>query len=125
MDNAQPGLGPLESTVLDILWDSGDAMSVRDVVEALEDRKPAYTTISTVLENLRRKGWVARERIGRLWFYRPSRDRASHAAGLMHGALTDSDDAHATLLRFVDGMNREDVDVLRALLTDVPRDESP
>lgn len=123
MEEARPGLGPLESAVLDALWKTGGRMSVRQVVEALEDRDPAYTTISTVLENLRRKGWVDRERIGRLWFYHPLRDRASHAARIMHGALTGSGSPRATLLRFVGDMAPEDIDVLRALLADTPREE--
>lgn len=118
------GLGPLEAAVLDLLWDAGDGeMSVRQVVDALPGRTPAYTTISTVLENLRRKGWVDRWRTGRVWFYRPLRDRAGYAARRMHGALTDSGDPRATLLRFVDEMSPEDVDVLRSLLAEAPRED--
>lgn len=126
MSEPRTGLGPLESTVLDALWASDDPMSVRDVIGSLEDsleRKPAYTTIATVLENLRRKGWVDREQIGRLWFYRPLHDRAAYAAQRMHGALTDSGNPHAALLRFVDDMSPADIDVLRGLLADVPRDD--
>ncbi|WP_017558575.1 BlaI/MecI/CopY family transcriptional regulator [Nocardiopsis baichengensis] len=117
------GLGPLEAAVLDLLWDTDEEMSVRQAVEALPGRTPAYTTISTVLENLRRKGWVDRRRTGRVWFYRPLRDRSVYAARRMHGALTDSGDPRTTLLRFVDEMSPEDVDVLRSLLADVPREE--
>lgn len=125
MNEARPGLGSLESAVLDVLWSSSADMSVRQVVEALSDRGPAYTTVSTVLENLRRKQWVEREQLGRLWFYRPLRDRAAYAAQRMHGALTDSDDPRATLLRFVDDMASDDVDMLRSLLADVPREDEP
>ncbi|GAA1071488.1 BlaI/MecI/CopY family transcriptional regulator [Nocardiopsis composta] len=122
MEETGPGLGPLEAAVLDVLWDAGEEVSVRRVVDALPGRTPAYTTISTVLENLRRKGWVDRRRTGRVWFYRPLRDRASYAARRMHGALTDSGDSRAALLRFVDEMSPEEVDVLRSLLADVPRE---
>lgn len=119
------GLGPLEAAVLEVLWDATAPMSVRQVVDALGDRDPAYTTIATVLENLRRKQRVERDRVGRLWYYRAVSNRAAHAAEVMHGALSASDDAHDTLLRFVDEMAPEEVDVLRNLLSDVPRDESP
>ena len=125
MSGSAPGLGPLEAEVVEALWAEGSPMSVREVVEALPARDPAYTTIATVLENLRRKGWVERERIGRLWFYRPLRDRASHAADRMHGALDDSGDSHTALLRFVDRMDPDDLDVLRHLLSDIPRREDP
>ena len=86
-------------------------MSVREVVEGLADRRPASTTVSTVLENLRRKEWVDREQVGRLRFCRPPRDRAAHAAGIISGALADSGDPHATPLRFVEEMSAEGVDV--------------
>ncbi|MGW5875296.1 BlaI/MecI/CopY family transcriptional regulator [Nocardiopsis terrae] len=125
MSNTASGLGSLESAVMAVLWAAGRPVSVREVVEGLADREPAYTTISTVLENLRRKGWVDRERTGRLWFYRALRDRASHAADRMHGALDDSGDPRVALLRFVDRMDPDDLDVLRGLLADVPRTEDP
>lgn len=111
--------------MLEALWETEGAKSVREVITALPDRDPAYTTISTVLENLRRKGWVDREQVGRLWFYHALHERTDYAARLMHGALTDSGDAHATLLRFVDDMAEQDADTLRALLADVPREDQP
>ena len=123
MSSTVSGLGSLESAVMGVLWAAGKPMSVREVVEALPGRDPAYTTISTVLENLRRKDWADRERVGRLWFYRALRDRASHAADRMHGALDDSGNSQEVLLRFVDGMEPEDLDVLRGLLADIPRRE--
>lgn len=125
MSNTVPGLGALESAVMEVLWTAGRPTSVREVVEGLADREPAYTTISTVLENLRRKDWVERERIGRLWFYRALRDRASHAADRMQGALDDSGDPQVALLRFVDRMDPRNLDVLRELLADIPRQEDP
>ncbi|MET9713549.1 BlaI/MecI/CopY family transcriptional regulator [Nocardiopsis alba] len=121
--NPIPGLGSLESEVMSALWRSRGQLSVREVIESLTGRDPAYTTISTVLENLRRKGWVERERVGRLWFYRPLRDRNSLAADRMRGALDDSGDSREALLLFVDRMDPNDLDVLRELLADVPRDE--
>lgn len=108
---------------MEVLWGASESLTVRQVLEGLPDHATAYTTISTVLENLRRKGWVDRERLGRVWFYRPVRDRSSHAADLMHEALTGSRDSEATLLRFVDGMRPQDVRALRSLLDGLPPEE--
>ncbi|MES0837326.1 BlaI/MecI/CopY family transcriptional regulator [Nocardiopsis tropica] len=119
------GLGPLEAAVMEVLWRAPEPLPVRGVLEGLTDHEVAYTTTSTVLENLRRKDWVDRERIGRLWFYRPLRDRSTHAAEVMHEALTGSRDSETTLLRFVDTMQPEDVRALRALLSEVPGEEEP
>lgn len=117
------GLGPLEAAVMEVLWSAPEPLPVRSVMEGLTDHQVAYTTTSTVLENLRRKEWVDRERVGRLWFYRPLRDRSTHAAELMNAALNGSRDSESTLLRFVDSMQPEDVRALRALLSALPSEE--
>lgn len=117
------GLGPLEAAVMEVLWSAPEPLPVRGVMEGLTDHQVAYTTTSTVLENLRRKEWVDRERVGRLWFYRPLRDRSTHAAELMNAALNGSRDSESTLLRFVDSMQPEDVRALRALLSALPSEE--
>jgi predicted transcriptional regulator len=54
-------LGPLESEVMDIVWDRGD-VTVRDVHEALQAEHPiAYTTVMTTLGRLADKGLVQRD----------------------------------------------------------------
>lgn len=110
------GLGPLESTVMDVVWDAGAPVTVRTVTQSLENNGPAYTTVATVLDNLHGKGWVERERRGLVWFYRPSLDRSERAAHLMGEALAHSDLPEVTLLRFVDTMSPEDRDRLRRLV---------
>ena len=68
--------GDLEQAVMDVLWASPTAMSVRDVQAALaKERDLAYTTVMTVLDRLAKKGVVARELDGRAWLYRPARSR--------------------------------------------------
>jgi predicted transcriptional regulator len=53
-------LGPLESEVMDIVWDRGD-VSVRDVHEAIQESHPiAYTTVMTTLGRLADKGLLKR-----------------------------------------------------------------
>src|SRR5438128_8928980 len=47
-------LGPLEITVMEILWQRGES-NVRDVAEKL-DRPLAYTTVMTTLDRLFKKG---------------------------------------------------------------------
>lgn len=72
-------LGELQRTVLQILWDRGQA-SVQDVVDELARSRPlAYTTILTTLQNLEKSGWVKHVRRGRAYVYSPKRSR--HQAG--------------------------------------------
>ena len=56
-------LGPLEVTVMEILWARGEA-NVRDVVDRLH-RPLAYTTIMTTLDRLYKKGLLARRKSDR------------------------------------------------------------
>jgi predicted transcriptional regulator len=67
-------LGPLETRVLELLWDEGGALSVRHVQPAFPAL--AYTTLMTTLDRLFRKGVLTRRRRGRAFVYEPrcSRD---------------------------------------------------
>lgn len=65
-------LGPLEAEVLRALWAAEGPISVRDVLERLNEgrSKPyAYTTIMTVLSRLAEKGILSRRRRGRGYVY--------------------------------------------------------
>ena len=63
-------LGPLEVTVMEILWARGES-NVRDVVDRL-GRPLAYTTVMTTLDRLFKKGLLNRRKADRAFFYSPS-----------------------------------------------------
>jgi predicted transcriptional regulator len=107
-------LGPLERQVLETLWAHGP-LAVRDVIRHLPTDY-AYTTIATVLGNLKRKGCVDTIRQGRATVYRPTRTPAEHDAADMRGILAASADRSATILRFADSISADDLALLRAHL---------
>jgi BlaI family transcriptional regulator, penicillinase repressor len=57
-----------------ILWDKGEA-SVGDVVDALQEPKPAYNTVLTLFRILERKGYVKHRKDGRAFVFLPVLDR--------------------------------------------------
>lgn len=63
-------LGPLERKVMQQVWAHGK-VSVRDVFLALGESW-AYTTVLTTLERLYKKGFLAREKDGKAFFYSSS-----------------------------------------------------
>lgn len=75
-----PKLTPLESLIMDTVWDLGEA-TVRDVKEALDPVKPmAYNTVLTVMRILRdEKGYLKSRRDGRADVYTPMVSRAQAA----------------------------------------------
>ncbi|MHA3021621.1 BlaI/MecI/CopY family transcriptional regulator [Mycobacterium sp. BMJ-28] len=89
---------------MDVVWRSADAMRVRDVLDAFdEDRRPAYTTVMTVMDNLYRKGWLSRELRGRAYCYLATRSRVQAATDAVRDLLADSGDPTAALLHFARG----------------------
>lgn len=115
-------LGHLEADVMERLWTWDRAASVREVLEDLrEDRKLAYTTVMTVMDNLRRKGYLEREKAGRAYVYRTTRSRESHTAEMMESVLAGSKDPSAALLHFVEQMAPDEVALLQEALEDLGR----
>ena len=62
-------MGHLELTVMEALWDHGDA-NVHDVMRLLA-RPLAYTTVMTTLDRLYKKGFLSRSKSDRAYFYAP------------------------------------------------------
>jgi predicted transcriptional regulator len=111
------GFGDLEAVIIDRLWSRSRPTTVREVVEELQrERGIAYTTVMTVMDNLHRKGFLARELDGRAYRYRPVSTREEHSARLMAEALAASRDPDATLVRFLDELSPSEADALRGAL---------
>jgi predicted transcriptional regulator len=65
-------LATLQLSIMQVLWDRGEA-TVAEVREALEaDRPLAHTTIATMLTKMERNGQVAHRTEGRVLVYRPA-----------------------------------------------------
>lgn len=83
-----PVFGELEQAVMDVLWASPTAMSVRDVqAELVRDRDLAYTTVMTVMDRLAKKSQLQRELEGRAWKYRPTYSWAELVSNEIVGLL--------------------------------------
>lgn len=76
--NNSPLLTKFEVEILDVLWRLGEA-SVREVWEALQDgRRPAYTTVATILGRLEEKDAVRRAgKVGKQLRFTPVVSRRS------------------------------------------------
>ena len=67
----QRRLTPLESLIMDCVWEMSEA-TVRQVRQRLDESKPmAYNTVLTVMRILRDKGFLTSRRDGRMDVYRP------------------------------------------------------
>lgn len=114
-------LGELERAIMEILWESPDPMTVRQVGDCLTDRHLAHTTVMTVLDRLAKKGFVKRQRAGRAWRYQPAESREAYVAELMLTALDQTGDRQAALTRFARSVSGAEAKALRAALETLSR----
>jgi len=88
----QAFLGPLETSIIEVMWGSKQPLTVRDVYEKLRRRKRiAYTTVMTTMDRLYEKGLLDRRvekgRGGVLYVYWPKFEEHSFKKSAVHEVL--------------------------------------
>ena len=113
----QLSLGPLEAEILDIVWEFGCA-TVKDIHDRIlsdPDRELAYTSVTTVLNRLTKKGWLVCDREGRAFYYRPTvtkqQAQAIEAQEHLHRFLAVG--SPEIVAAFADNLDRASVDQLK------------
>jgi predicted transcriptional regulator len=116
-------LGELEQAVMDRLWSAAEPQTVRQVHEALSERRDlAYTTVMTVLQRLAKKHLVVQHRDDRAHRYAPTHGRDELVAGLMVDALDQASDTgsrQAALVHFVERVGADEAEALRRALAEL------
>ncbi|BDY30544.1 CopY family transcriptional regulator [Mycolicibacterium mageritense DSM 44476 = CIP 104973] len=118
----QRGFGDLEAVVMDRVWASDEAVTVREIFDDLAaKREIAYTTVMSTMDNLHRKGWLERTRVGKAYSYWPTMTREERSANLMRDALHAGGDADLVLNFFLNQINDEESEQLRVALRKLAR----
>jgi len=85
---SQIRLGRLELKIMNVVWSKGKA-TVHEVKDELsQGRKPAYSTILTMMRKLEAKGYLKHEVAERTYVYEPVISRKTVRQGLL-GDLVD------------------------------------
>ena len=71
-----------EEQIMKILWEIGRGL-IRQVVEAYDDPKPAYTTVATIMKILEKKGFVDKTPVGNTYEYFPLISKQEYANGYL------------------------------------------
>lgn len=81
-------LGRLEMQIMNVVWDKGQA-TVHDVKDVISrGRKPAYSTILTMMRKLEAKGYLSHDVDERTYVYRATISRQTVRQGVI-GDLLD------------------------------------
>jgi predicted transcriptional regulator len=100
-----------------LVWDHEGPVTVRDLLEVLSrERVIAYTTVMSTMDNLHRKGWLARVKDGKAYRYTATASREEYSARLMAEALAGGGDPEAVLTHFVACMDGDESEVLHAVV---------
>lgn len=106
--------GELEAVVMDLLWSREGASTVRSVYDELRGgRQIAYTTVMSTMDNLFRKGWLERDKVGLAYHYRPAMTREEHSANLMRTVFESGGDGELILNFFLEQIGEDDSAKLR------------
>jgi len=80
-------LGELQRTVLETVWDVGEA-NVHQVRERLgRKKKLAYTTVLSAMQKLEKAGWLDHRAEGKTYVYFATTSREQAGAGSVRGLL--------------------------------------
>lgn len=117
-DTQALALGPLELSVMEVVWQNGTS-NVRDVVQHM-DRTLAYTTIMTTMDRLFKKGLLDRFKYERAFMYsaRISKQEweRQRTDDLLAGFLAGTQPSRELLLScLVDAVGEHDPDLLDQL----------
>jgi predicted transcriptional regulator len=111
------GFGDLEGVIMHRVWDRVGPVTVREVLgELQQERAIAYTTVMSTMDNLHRKGWLARVKDGKAYRYTATASREEYSARLMREALAGGGDPELVLSHFVAEMDGQDSEVLAAVV---------
>ncbi|MEW6234038.1 MAG: BlaI/MecI/CopY family transcriptional regulator [Candidatus Omnitrophota bacterium] len=65
-------LGELQKTIMEIIWDLGEA-TARQIQEKIgKKKKYAYTSILTMMQRLEKSGWLKHRKEGNAYIYQPA-----------------------------------------------------
>ncbi|MHA4737350.1 BlaI/MecI/CopY family transcriptional regulator [Dyadobacter sp. MSC1_007] len=71
-------LNSSEESIMRILWDLGEGV-VHDIIEKLPAPKPPYTTVSSVVRLLEKKGFIDHKAYGKTHVYFPTISKEEYA----------------------------------------------
>ncbi len=76
-----------ELEVMQILWQCSQGAFVAEIIERMPAPKPAYSTTSTIIRILERKGVVGHTAFGRSHRYHPLVDKPTYTRSYMQGVM--------------------------------------
>ena len=79
-------LSPQEEQAMQAIWKTGEG-NVKSFLENIEDPKPPYTTVASIIKNLEKKGYVTSRLLGNTFIYSAAVTEADYKQKFMQGFI--------------------------------------
>ena len=113
-----------EEEVMQLLWRLKTAY-VNDLINELQDPKPAYTTVSTIVRILEQKGFIGHEAEGRFHKYYPLITKEAYTKSFMKSFVGKYfSGSYRDMVSFFTKENNLSVNELQQLLNELKEKES-
>lgn len=112
-----------EEQIMQVLWTIGKGV-VKDVIDQLDDPKPAYNTVSTIIRILEQKGFVNHKAIGKSHEYFPLITKDEYSKRFMKGFVSRFfKGSYKEMVSFFADQKEMSLEELEALLEELKKEE--
>ena len=78
-----------EEEVMLIIWQVKSGV-IKDFLNRMEEPRPPYTTVASIVKNLEKKGYVQAKRYGNTYVYSPSIDEGEYKTKFLSGVVQNT-----------------------------------
>jgi predicted transcriptional regulator len=108
-----------EEQIMQVMWQIGKGF-VNDILEHLPEPKPAYTTVSTIIRILDKKGFVSYKAYGKTHEYFPLVSKKQYArtriTNLLGNYFGNSVPSLASFLTHEENLSLEELEEMRSIM---------
>lgn len=108
-----------EEQIMQVMWQIGKGF-VNDILEYLPEPKPAYTTVSTIIRILEKKGFVSYKAYGKTHEYFPLVSKKQYArsriTNLLGSYFGNSVPSLASFLALEENLSLEELEEIRSIM---------
>ncbi|MGG8496261.1 BlaI/MecI/CopY family transcriptional regulator [Tenacibaculum sp. TC6] len=108
-----------EEQIMHVLWQLREA-SVKEVIDEMEEPKPAYNTVSTIIRILETKEFVGHKPKGRGYVYFPLIEKSAYSNQSLHKLVNGYfEGSFKSMVSFFMKENKMDIQELESILKEV------
>lgn len=76
-------LTPQEEGIMQIIWELGNSVSIRQILEKTPEPQPPYTTLASIVKNLQGKGYIQPKKQGKTMLYQIEVSQEQYSASTL------------------------------------------